>query len=56
MLEVILQNPRGQAGLSVPSCPLHGTHDFSTANDFCCGKSGNLGREHQIDFQLRAGL
>jgi hypothetical protein len=52
MLEVILQNAGGQGWADRAFLSFHGAHDFSTTDDFRFGKSGNLRREHQIDFQL----
>ncbi len=56
MLKVVLQNPRGQRGGHGRSFLLNGADDFSAADDFGGGKSGNFLREHEIDFQLRVGL
>ena len=35
MLEVILQNARGQGWTDRAFLSFHGAHDFSTADDFC---------------------
>lgn len=35
MLEVILQNPRGQGGTHGASLRINRAHDFSAADDFC---------------------
>ncbi len=51
MLEVILKNLRGQGGRHFLAVRLDRAHDFSLADDFGGRKSGNLRRQHQIDFQ-----
>ena len=56
MLEVILENPRGQRGAYHSTLRRDGTHHFSAAHDFGGGESGDFGGEDEVDFQLSAGL
>lgn len=56
VLEVVLENAGGER--RGQGCPLglDGAHDFSPADDFGGGKSGNFCGKNEIDFQLNAGL
>src|SRR5208283_5786801 len=56
VLEVILENPRGQRGAHRLSLGRDGAHHFSAADDFGGGESGDFGGEDEVDFQLRAWL
>ena len=56
VLEVILQDPRGQRGAQGASVVFHRAYNLSAAYYLCCRKSGDLRRKHQINFQLSAGL
>src|SRR6266568_1807756 len=56
VLEVILQNPRRQRGGHGFSSTLNPAHDFSAAYHFRGRESGDFRGEHEIDFQLSAGL
>ena len=56
MLEVVLQNPRSQGRAQGFAFALDGPHDFSAADYFGGGESGDFGGEHEVDFQLGAGL
>src|ERR1017187_5068763 len=56
VLEVVLQDPRGQRGAQGASVVINRAHDFSAAYHFGRRQSGNFLREHKIDFQLRVGL
>src|SRR5579871_4830727 len=56
VLEVILQNPRGQRRAHGVTLPIDRAYDFSPTNDFRAGKAGDLGRQNQIDFELRVRL
>lgn len=52
MLEVILENARGQCWAERAFLTFHGAHDFSATDNLGLRKAGNLGWEHEIDFQL----
>src|SRR5271165_1105830 len=56
VLEVVLQDAGGQGGAQAVSRVLDGADDFSAADYFGCRQAGNFLREHEIDFQLSAGL
>jgi hypothetical protein len=56
MLKMVLKDLRRQSGRHFLSRRLDGAHDLSAANHFGRRKSGDLGRQHQIDFQLHIGL
>ena len=56
MLEVILQDPRGEGGVHRSPVWLDGADDLPAAYHFRCGKTGNLRRQYKINLQLRTGL
>ena len=56
MLEVILQNSRGQRGTQGFPSGLDCTHDLAAADDFCSRKPGDFSRQNEIDFQLSVRL
>lgn len=56
VLKVVLQNPCGQRGVWRVLLRLNRAYNLSTADHFGRRESGNLRREDQVDFQLRAGL
>src|SRR5260370_36074062 len=51
VLEVILKNFCGQRGRYFVSVALYGSNDFAATNYFCGRKSGDLSRQHEIDFK-----
>src|SRR5260370_4320619 len=51
VVEVILKNFCGQRGRYFLSVALLGSNDFAATNYFCGRKSGDLRRQHEIDFK-----
>ena len=56
VLEMVLQNLRRQSGRHFLSRGFDGADDFSAADHFGRRKPGDLGGQHQIDFQLNVRL
>ena len=56
VLKVILQNPRGECRTYGFTLALDRTHDFSAADHFRSGKTCDLGRQYQVDLELRTRL
>src|ERR1700690_3300820 len=55
MLEVVLQDFRGQSRAHGTGFRLDRAHDLATADYFCRGQSRDFCRQHEVDLELRVG-
>jgi hypothetical protein len=53
VLEVVLQDFRGQSRAYRAGLGLDRAHDLATANYFCRSQACDLSRQHEVDLELR---